>query len=70
VVPPEGSSGQGPGGHTNLALTTTDIDGLHAGLRDGGVDVDEEVSRHGGPVPPMFWFRDQDANVLLVVEEA
>src|SRR5689334_13411112 len=33
-----------------------------------GVDVDPEVSRMGGPVPPMFWFRDQDKNTLLVVE--
>jgi hypothetical protein len=32
------------------------------------VDVDEEVSRMGGPVPPMFWFRDQDANSLLLVQ--
>ena len=33
-----------------------------------GVDVDAEVSRMGDPVPPMFWFRDQDGNTLLLVE--
>jgi hypothetical protein len=30
--------------------------------------VDHEVSRMGGPVPPMFWLRDPEANVLLIVE--
>jgi len=23
----------------------------------------------GEPVPPMFWFRDPDANTLLIVEQ-
>jgi hypothetical protein len=32
------------------------------------VDVDDEVMRMGDPVPPMFWFRDPDANVLMIVE--
>jgi len=27
-----------------------------------GVDVDEQVTRWGGPVPPMFWLRDPDGN--------
>jgi hypothetical protein len=30
--------------------------------------VDAEVSRYGGPVPPMFWLRDPDGNSLIVVE--
>jgi hypothetical protein len=30
--------------------------------------VDAEVARMGGPVPPMFWFRDPDGNSPLVVE--
>ena len=38
------------------------------GAEARGVDVDEEVSRMGGPVPPMFWFRDPDGNKLLIVE--
>ena len=30
--------------------------------------VDAEVTRWGGPVPPMFWLRDPDGNSLIVVE--
>jgi hypothetical protein len=26
--------------------------------------------RMGDPVPPMFWFRDQDGNSLLIVQRA
>jgi hypothetical protein len=26
--------------------------------------------RMGGPVPPMFFFRDQDGNRLLIVERS
>ena len=33
-----------------------------------GVDVDDEVSRFGGPVPPMFWLRDPDGNSLIIVQ--
>jgi len=32
------------------------------------VDVDEEISRYGGPVPPMFWVRDPEGNALIVVQ--
>jgi catechol 2,3-dioxygenase-like lactoylglutathione lyase family enzyme len=65
--PPEGAPAVG-GVNTGITITTDDIDASHAALRDAGVDVDAEVSRMGGPVPPMFWLRDPDANVLLVVE--
>jgi hypothetical protein len=41
---------------------------LHAQLRDRGVDVDAEVSRMGGPVPPLFWLHDLEGNTLMVVE--
>jgi catechol 2,3-dioxygenase-like lactoylglutathione lyase family enzyme len=63
--PPEGK----PSGsrETGITLYTDDVEGYHAQLRDAGVDVDPEVSRMGGPVPPMFWFRDPEANSLLVV---
>jgi hypothetical protein len=50
-------------------------------LRALGVDVDAEVARPGppaeirigavqlaGPVPPMFYLRDPDANALLMVQ--
>jgi catechol 2,3-dioxygenase-like lactoylglutathione lyase family enzyme len=52
-----------------VSLTTADADGTHAELRSLGVDVDEQVSRMGDPVPPMFWFRDPEGHSLLVVEQ-
>ncbi|HEY6961622.1 MAG TPA: VOC family protein [Gaiellaceae bacterium] len=64
--PPEGVQ---PGGQqTGICLDTTDIDGDHAALKAAGADVDDEISRFGGPVPPMFWVRDPDGNSLIVVE--
>jgi catechol 2,3-dioxygenase-like lactoylglutathione lyase family enzyme len=66
VLPPPGK----PTGdvETGIALNTDDVDAVHADLKSRGVDVDEEVSRMGDPVPPMFWFRDPDGNTLMVVE--
>ena len=66
VPPPEGSDAGGK--QTGIALSTTDVEADHAALRERGVDVDEEISRMGGPVPPMFWFRDPDGNSLLIVQ--
>jgi catechol 2,3-dioxygenase-like lactoylglutathione lyase family enzyme len=68
VPPPPGK----PTGNveTGISLQTSDVDADHAELKARGVDVDEEVSRFGGPVPPMFWFRDPDGNSLLIVESA
>jgi predicted enzyme related to lactoylglutathione lyase len=51
-----------------LSFATDDVDADHAQLRERGVDVDEEVMRMGGPVPPMFFFRDPDGNEFIVVE--
>jgi catechol 2,3-dioxygenase-like lactoylglutathione lyase family enzyme len=76
VYPPSGTTGIAlapprPGDatsvQTGITLTTDDIDATHAELRSRGVDADEEVSRMGDPVPPMFWFRDPDGNTLMVV---
>ena len=53
---------------TGISLQTDDIDAYHARLRDAGVDVDAEVARMGGPVPPMFWLRDPEDNTLMVVQ--
>ena len=53
---------------TGISLQTDDIDGFHARLKAAGVDVDAEVMRMGGPVPPMFWLRDPEGNTLLVVQ--
>ena len=32
------------------------------------MDVDDEITPLGGPVPPMFWLRDPDGNSLIVVQ--
>ena len=67
LAPPP--QGQEPGGsQTGICLDTSDVDGAHAALKAAGADVDDEVSRYGGPVPPMFWLRDPDGNSLIVVE--
>lgn len=66
VIPREGDT---TGIDTRIAFATEDIDADHASLRAQGVDVDEAVMRMGGPVPPMFFFRDQDDNRLLIVQE-
>jgi catechol 2,3-dioxygenase-like lactoylglutathione lyase family enzyme len=64
--PPPGK--QAGGAETGIILDTTDVDGDHATLRDAGVDVDAEVARWGGGIPPMFWLRDPDGNSLCIVE--
>jgi catechol 2,3-dioxygenase-like lactoylglutathione lyase family enzyme len=60
--------GEATGVETRIALSTQDIDADHADLLARGVDVDAEVMRMGDPVPPMFWFRDPEGNVLLIVQ--
>ena len=64
--PPPGQSAGGS--QTGICLDTSDVDADHAALKAAGVDVDEEVARYGGPVPPMFWLRDPDGNSLIVVQ--
>jgi catechol 2,3-dioxygenase-like lactoylglutathione lyase family enzyme len=68
LYPPR--EGNPTGIDTNVAFETEDIDALHAELKDRGVDVDEEVSRMGDPVPPMFFFRDPDGNQSFVVQRS
>ena len=53
---------------TGIILDTSDVDGAHSALKAAGADVDDEVTRYGEPVPPMFWLRDPDGNSLIVVE--
>jgi catechol 2,3-dioxygenase-like lactoylglutathione lyase family enzyme len=67
VRPREGESA---GIESRIAFDSAAIDADHASLRESGVDVDAEVMRMGGPVPPMFFFRDQDGNSLLIVERS
>jgi catechol 2,3-dioxygenase-like lactoylglutathione lyase family enzyme len=64
--PPEGGSTGNR--ETGISLHVEDIDAYHGELKAAGVDVDAEVSRMGGPVPPMFWLRDPDGNSLIVVQ--
>ena len=61
--------GEAAGIETRVALDSSDIEADHASLRERGVDADAEVMRMGGPVPPMFFFRDADGNRLLIVEQ-
>jgi catechol 2,3-dioxygenase-like lactoylglutathione lyase family enzyme len=64
--PPPGQ--QAGNAQTGICIDTSDVDADHAALKAAGVDVDDEVSRYGGAVPPMFWLRDPDGNSLIVVE--
>jgi catechol 2,3-dioxygenase-like lactoylglutathione lyase family enzyme len=64
--PPPGQ--QAGGSQTGICLDTSDVDADHTALKAAGADVDDEVSRFGGPVPPMFWLRDPDGNSLIVVQ--
>jgi catechol 2,3-dioxygenase-like lactoylglutathione lyase family enzyme len=64
--PPQGQ--EAGGSETGICLDTNDVDGVHAALKSAGANVDDEVSRYGDPVPPMFWLRDPDGNSLIVVQ--
>jgi catechol 2,3-dioxygenase-like lactoylglutathione lyase family enzyme len=52
---------------TGISLFAENIRAYHVQLKDAGVDVDEQISEMGEPVPPMFWFRDPEGNSLMVV---
>jgi catechol 2,3-dioxygenase-like lactoylglutathione lyase family enzyme len=66
-VPREGET---VGIEGRIGFSTKDVDADHASLKAAGVDVDETVMRMGGPVPPMFFFRDVDGNRFLIVQNA
>ncbi len=55
------------GVETGIRLATSDAEGTHADLQARGVDLDEVLRWPG--VPPMFAFRDQDGNGLVIVEK-
>jgi catechol 2,3-dioxygenase-like lactoylglutathione lyase family enzyme len=67
IAPPPPGAPAG-GSQTGIILDTTDVEADHAALKAAGADVDDEISRMGGPVPPMFWIRDPDGNSLIVVQ--
>jgi catechol 2,3-dioxygenase-like lactoylglutathione lyase family enzyme len=60
--------GSPAGVDTGIRLSTKDAEADHAQLLASGVDVDAEIMRWGGPVPPMFTLRDPDGNTLVVVQ--
>ena len=64
--PPQGQ--EAGGAQTGICLDTSDVDADHAALKAAAVDVDDDVTRWGGAVPPMFWIRDPDGNSLIVVQ--
>jgi len=68
LAPPPPDSPQPGNSQTGITLHTDDIDAVHADLKARGVDVDDEVSRMGDPIPPLVWFRDPEGNVLMIVE--
>ncbi len=66
--PPQGT--EAGGSQTGICLDTSDVDADHATLQAAGDDVDESVSRYGGPVPPMLWLRDPGGNWVIIVQPA
>jgi catechol 2,3-dioxygenase-like lactoylglutathione lyase family enzyme len=67
---PPGPDNEAGGRETGISLRTADIKAYHAQLKERGVDVDDEVSEMGEPVPPLFWLRDPEENTVMVVETA
>ena len=57
-----------PGRMTGIALVSSDARADHAELKAKGVDVDAELMGGDGTVPLLFFFRDRDANHLMIVE--
>ena len=66
LVPPRGE--YQPGRMTGIAFVSADPRGYHAELIAKGVDVDPELMGGDGTVPLLFFFRDHDANQLMIVE--
>ena len=66
LVPPRGD--YQPGRMTGIALESSDPRADRDELNAKGVDVDAELMGGDGTVPLLFFFRDHDANHLMVVE--
>jgi len=66
LTPPQGD--YQPGRMTGIALESTDARTDHAELKEKNVDVDAELMGGDGTVPLLFFFRDHDANHLMIVE--
>lgn len=66
LVPPRGE--YQPGRMTGIAFESADPRADYAELKGKGVDVDAELMGGDGTVPLLFFFRDHDANQLMIVE--
>jgi catechol 2,3-dioxygenase-like lactoylglutathione lyase family enzyme len=66
LVPPRGE--YQPGRMTGIAFVSPDPRADHAELKGKDVDVDAEMMGGDGTVPLLFFFRDHDANQLMIVE--
>ena len=66
LVPPQGDYQTGR--MTGIALESADARAAHAELEENGVDVDAELMGGDGTVPLLFFFRDHDANQLMIVQ--
>ena len=66
LVPPRGDYATGR--MTGIAFESSDPRGDHAELAGKGVDVDAEIMGGDGTVPLLFFFRDQDANTLMIID--
>ena len=68
LVPPRGDYQTGR--NTGIALESSDVQAAHDDFRSRGIAIDEPGIMGGdGTVPPMFFFRDGDGNVLLLVQQ-
>ncbi len=54
------------GSDTGIRLLTLDAEAMHAAMVAKGVDVDEVL--RWPDIPPMFSFRDVDANTLYIMQ--
>ena len=68
LLPPRGEFQEGR--MTGIGFEAADARSAHEDLKAKGVDVDEELMGGDGTVPALFFFRDHDANQLMVVESA
>ena len=64
---PPGSDVTPGGKQTGISFLVDDADAFHATLTERGVDVDPEVGRFGEGVPPTFWLRDPEGNILQII---
>lgn len=67
LVPPQGE--YQPGRMTGISLDSADPRADHAEFAAKGIDVDAEPMGGDGTVPLLFFFRDNNKNQLMVVEQ-